>query len=171
MTERIAVGKIIGPHGLKGAMRLKSFMDVPESIFSVEQLVTDLGEIVRVKLLHKARDTFIVELSGVVDRTQAENFGKRVLYIHESMLPELSEEEYYLADLIGLKVLDYEENFLGIIENVEDYGGGAFLTIERQGGLGVATLPFRREFVDEIKTESGFIVVRRELLIESSEID
>lgn len=166
---RVAVARVLGPHGLKGALRLKSFMDNPMDVFKFGKLYTDLHRVVNLEMLHTVKDTFVVKITGVNSRSDAEDFGKQVLYVDKSELPEPSHDEYYFDDLVGLNVTDTDGKQLGQVQNIEDYGAGAFITIRLHHSPAVATVAFRKEFVHSVDIEAKKIVVEVGSLIETTE--
>jgi 16S rRNA processing protein RimM len=77
------------------------------------------------------------------------------LFAPRSALPETEEDEFYLADLIGLEARDEAGNAIGTVNNVLDYGAGASLELVPGGRL----LPFTKACVPVVNLGSGFVVV------------
>lgn len=157
--KRTALGKIIGPHGLKGALKLKSFMQIPKDIFDQNNLYDEFGNTVSIKLMHSVKNNFVIAVSNVNTRDEAEAFGKPILYADRKSLTELTANEHYIDDLVGLSVIFPDGVIAGSVENVENYGGGDFLTIKSTNGS-IATVAFREPFIEKVDILAGIITIR-----------
>jgi 16S rRNA processing protein RimM len=93
----------------------------------------------------------------VADRTAAEKLTNTKLFIDRSALPPPEEDEFYLADLMGLKVVDPDGKPLGTVAVVHDYGAGASLEIERPGAAPLL-LPFTAACVPTVDIAGGRLV-------------
>lgn len=144
--KRIALAAVAGAHGVKGELRLKLFSDSVDSLSRHECLY--VGGIER-KLVSVsgASKTPIARFDGVADRSAAEALRGSLVEVERSALPELEDGEYYHADLIGLRVVDREDNEIGTISAIENYGAGDLLEIERAEGKR-ALIPFRDGIAD-----------------------
>jgi 16S rRNA processing protein RimM len=106
--ERVEIGRVAKAHGLTGEVGVKLHWSHSEILFSVDEVLVELGGQERVIPIERARATpkgVLLKLAGVDDRTQAEALrGARIL-VQRSALPELGEGEYYLSDLVGFGVV------------------------------------------------------------------
>ena len=128
--DLIEIGTIVAPQGLKGEVRVKTNSDFPERFeqpgvrwLQVQSHQSPIEiELVRGKQL-PGKNIFVVKLSDIDDRNQAESLKGAKLLVNKSERPHLEEEEYHVADLIGLEVYDHNtgEN-IGIICNVFSAG-------------------------------------------------
>lgn len=155
--RKICVGKITGPHGLRGLVRLRSFTENPEAI-ATYPLVDAEGVSRRVSLRTAMAEEFIAEVEGVSSREQAEAVRGLQLFINRGQLPELKQREYYLADLIGLRANDAEGKACGSVIAVHDFGAGTLLEIKLPDGR-TAMLPFRDAFVPTVAINEGYVVI------------
>ena len=102
-SRRVCVGVVTGPQGIQGAVRIKSFTEVPEDVAGYGPLEDETGR--RQFDLHLcgvAKGVLIARLPGIEDRDQAEALRGLRLYLPRSALPQPEAGEYYHADLIGL---------------------------------------------------------------------
>ena len=83
------------------------------------------------------------------------------LYIPRDLLPEPDEDEFYLADLIGLEARDPAGAVIGRIKAVHNFGAGDLLEIEPAARGASWWLAFTRETVPEVRLAEGVIVVVR----------
>ena len=128
--DLIEIGTIVAPQGLKGEVRVTTNSDFPERFeqpgvrwlqFQSHQSPIEI-ELMRGKQL-PGKNIFVIKLSGIDDRTQAESLRGAKLFVPKSDRPHLEKEEYHVADLVGLEVYDHNtgEN-IGVICNVFSAG-------------------------------------------------
>lgn len=117
----ILIGKIVGPHGIKGTIKVKPFTDFFER-FEQNNIVKIKFEnslfefLIEESFLHKG---FIcLKLRGIDNIEEATKYKNCEIIIREDELKPLSEDEYYIHDLIGLKVLNEEDVQIGVITDV-----------------------------------------------------
>jgi 16S rRNA processing protein RimM len=154
---RILVGEIGRPHGVRGLVKLRSFTADPAAIASYGPLTDEAG--VRrfgIALLAEG----LARVEGVADRDAAARLTGTRLYVERDRLPPPEEEEYYLADLIGLRAETAAGEALGRVQAVEDHGAGAFLVlVGPPGGAAERLVPFTRAVVPVIDLAGGRVVV------------
>lgn len=137
MSVLILLGRITGAHGIRGAVKLKSFAQNPSDISGYGPLVTGDGRAFEIARLKPAGDEFIADLEGVRDRNAAEALKGVELFIAREKLPQPKDGEVYLADLIGKPVFaDGVE--LGKVASIENYGAGDLMELENGELLPVA---------------------------------
>ena len=135
MTERVCVGAIAGAFGVQGDVRLKSFCGNPEDIATYGPLTNEDGtRSFKIRLKKSVKNGFAARLSEVVNREAAEALRGTRLYAERDKLPDLPEDEYYHADLIGLTVLDTGGTELGRVKAVLKWLSENY-TLEENPGL------------------------------------
>ncbi|MFA5040347.1 MAG: ribosome maturation factor RimM [Bdellovibrionales bacterium] len=159
LIRKICVGQFAGAHGVRGLVKLRSFTDKPEAIFSYAPLTDETGEHV-FKIVKKsvAKDMFIVEVEGISDKEAADQLRGDRLYIPHTVLPPQKKNEYYEADLMGLKAFDKAGKEYGTVMGVFDHGAGIFLEI----GLSKKDsfmLPFKDSFVPKVDLDKGMLLI------------
>jgi 16S rRNA processing protein RimM len=164
-SERVCVGVVTGAHGVRGALRIKSFTANPAHVAAYGEVTVGEGEDSAVlRITGEAKGAVVAEIAGVTDRDAAQALKGKKLYVPRSALPEAEEGEYYHDDLVGLEVRSPEGEALGTIAAVHNYGAGDILDIrtsgqERDGKNGAdMMLPFTREVVPEVNLEAGYVV-------------
>src|SRR5436190_10415916 len=101
--KRVCVGVIAGAHGVRGAVRIKSFTAEPKGIVQYGPVEDESGgRKFELRLVGTAKGVVLADMSGITDRDQAETLRGMRLYLPREALPPPAEEEYYHADLIGL---------------------------------------------------------------------
>jgi 16S rRNA processing protein RimM len=159
MNRKICVGVIMGAHGVRGEVRLRSFTDDPESIFAYKPVTDEEGKrAFTLKRKGMMKDHFIVSLKGVTDRNAAEALRGTELFVERAILPPAGKGEYYEADLVGLAAKTEDGKTLGKVLALHDYGAGTFLEIEPVKGKSFM-LPFTDAFVPDVNLAKGFIQI------------
>jgi 16S rRNA processing protein RimM len=158
-SRRVCVGVVTGPQGVQGAVRIKSFTEVPEAIAGYGPLEDETGR--RQFDLHLcgvAKGVLIARLPGIGDRDQAEALRGLRLYLPRSALPQPEAEEYYHADLIGLDAVLGDGTRVGRVRAIYDFGAGDTLELARDGGPPVL-VPFTRAVVPIVAPAEGRLVL------------
>ena len=155
------MGVITAAHGIKGQVKIKSFTAQAADIAAYGPLLLDAGpEEVEILSLKPARGLLIATLKGVDDRNAAEALKGRQLKLPRAKLPETAaDDEFYIADLIGLTVEDTEGRPVGRVAAGHDFGAGDLLEIRPAGGGATFYLPFTRASVPEVDIAGGRLVV------------
>jgi 16S rRNA processing protein RimM len=167
MVERILVGAIVGAHGVRGQVRIKSFTDDPAAVAAYGPVSDESGQR-RFDLVVTGRTKggVIARIDGVADRTAAEALRGLRLYVERTALPPTNPDEYYRVDLIGLTAELADGTPYGRITNVDDYGAGDILEIERADGT-TELLPFSDRIVPKVDIAARRVVVDPPVYIES----
>lgn len=161
--DLVLVGEFGRAHGLKGEVRLKSYTGEPQAIAGYKPLVASNGKTYSLKTVRQAPggapDMLIVQVEGVTTREAAEALNRTELYIERDRLPPPDEEdEFLLADLIGLPVQNEAGETVGTVVDVPNYGGGDLLEIAPAKGGATALLPFTKAFVPVVEIAHRRIV-------------
>ncbi len=158
-NRKICVGQFAGAHGVRGLVKLRSFTAEPEAIFSYAPLTDKDGEReFIIKNNSASKDLFIVSVEGINDKEAADQLRGDRLYIPRTLLPKTGKNEYYEADLIGLKAVDEKDEDYGAVLNVFDYGAGIFLEIGTSKKDSFM-LPFKDAFVPKVDLDAGKLII------------
>jgi 16S rRNA processing protein RimM len=159
----VLLGEFGRAHGLKGEVRLKSFTADPQAIAAYGPLSSDNGRTIVLQSVRPAPggapDLLIAQVEGVASRAGAEALNRLGLSIPRSRLPPVEDEEYRLADLVGLSAVTPTGEMLGAIVAVPNYGGGDLLEIAPVDGSPSALLPFTKAFVPIVDLAARRVVV------------
>ncbi len=159
--QRVCLGVIGKPHGVRGLVRLRPFTAEPEAVASYGPLETEDGAR-RLTLMivgHGSKGELVARIAGIADRTAAQALKGTRLFIPRDRLPPLDDAaEYYHADLIGLTAVMPDGTPFGTVQAVQNYGAGDLLEVGRPDGS-TATLPFTEAVVPTVDLASGRIVV------------
>ena len=155
----LLVGRVAGAFGIKGEVRITTFTADPLSLVDYKTLLREDGS--TALTLTGGRVTkggVVVRAKEIETREQAEAARGLRLYIPRELLPDTEDEdEFYVADLVGLDVVSVEGEALGRVKSVHDFGAGDLLEIEPPQGPSW-WLPFTREAVPEVSIAERRVV-------------
>ncbi len=157
--DMVLVGVIVGAHGIKGEVKLKSFTSEPLSIGRYGPLQSSSGQSFEITKLKAAKDDFIASLKSVNDRNEAETLKGVELFVARGKLPKLKTHEAYAHDLMGLDVVLENGTTLGKLVGMPNYGAGDLLEVTVDGNSETVLIPFTNTFVPQNDFASGKIVV------------
>ena len=166
----VCVAAVVSAHGVQGALKLKSFTELPESCTSYGPLCDESGrELFELRVIGVTAEGLIARASGIEDRDAAAGLRGRRLYVPRSSLPKVEDEEFYHADLIGLRAFDPTGNMIGQVVAVENFGAGDLLEIGREGEVPLL-VPFTHAVVPAIDLAAGRLelVVPGEIVAEQA---
>lgn len=159
----VLLGEFGRAHGLRGEIRLKSFTEDPLAIAGYGPLGAGDG---RSFILTSARraagdkpDLLVVTVAGIGTRDDADALNRVRLYAERARLAAAAaEDEFLLADLVGLEARAPDKSVLGRIVAVPNYGAGDLLEIAPPAGPNLL-VPFTKAFVPVVDIAAGRIVV------------
>ncbi|MEH6476651.1 MAG: ribosome maturation factor RimM [Sneathiella sp.] len=153
-SDRLLLGVIAGPKGIKGEMKVKSFTEVPEDLVSYGLLEDKTGtKQFKITLVGTSKNLPVIRIKGVDDRNQAEALKGQELYILRDKLPGIEQaDEFYHTDLIGLDVIEEDGSKFGEILRLYDFGAGDIMEITpvKKGAKSTILVPFTKEMVPTV---------------------
>jgi 16S rRNA processing protein RimM len=120
-SDFLLIGKVTKPHGLHGQVKVHSYSSSYESFFAGGKVYLSQGEEMKALLISEVKvqsNSLLLHFQGVDNRQQAEAISGYSLYMEEKDLPALPEGEYYQYQLIGSRVYNDQDRFLGIMEEI-----------------------------------------------------
>ncbi|WP_159726536.1 ribosome maturation factor RimM [Methylosinus sp. Ce-a6] len=170
MKNAILLGRLGAAHGVRGEIRLQSFTADPAAISSYGPLFDASGarRFVIASLRPLGKDMFVARLEGVADRDAATALTGIELYLPRAALPEPEEDEFYLADLEGLRVETRDGEGLGVVIAVRNFGAGDILEVSPPDGGETLLLPFTKTVVPIVDVAGGRIVAEPPILDEGA---
>lgn len=159
--ERVCLGAIVGVHGIKGEVKVKSFTEIVEDIDQYGPVEDKPGSRkFNIKVTGYSKGILRVKIKGVDDRNASESLIGTELYVSRDVLPELEEDEFYHADLIGLDVkLLSSGEIIGKVSGVYNFGAGDVLEIKLKASGKLEIIPFTKAYVPDVKIKEGYIIV------------
>jgi 16S rRNA processing protein RimM len=159
-TKRLCLGAIAGAHGVRGAVRIKTFTAEPQAVAAYGPVSDETGSrSFTLRVDRAGPDHVIAHIAGITDRRTAEGLKGTRLYVERRVMPEpAAADEYYAADLIGAAAEYADGRPFGNVSAVYDFGAGDVLEVQQEDGASVL-LPFTRAVVPAVDLARGRIVV------------
>ncbi|WJM98482.1 ribosome maturation factor RimM [Pseudomonas defluvii] len=135
--DLIVVGKIFSVHGVRGEVKVYSFTDPIENLLSYRDwtLRRD-GSVKQVELVsgRSTQKDLVAKLKGLDDRDEARLLSGYEICISRSLLPNLTNGEYYWYQLVGLKVIDQLGQLFGKIDHLLETGANDVMVVKPCAG-------------------------------------
>ena len=153
----ILVGSIVGLHGLRGYLKVKSFLENPNDIFKFDEYFINKRSFSSILLKFNKKYVFICELVGINSIEEAKKFVNNDIFIYKSSLPKTDKDEIYLNDLISFNVELETGLYLGELVKFYDFGGGPIIGVKQ--GHSEKMLPFSDNFIINIDQDLRVITL------------
>ena len=157
----ILMGRIGAAHGIKGEVRIQSFTEEPLDLARYSPFVTNRpGLTVTIATARGTTNMLVARIKGVDDRSAAEKLNGVELYVDRGALPAPEDEDdFYHADLIGLRAQLSDGTMLGEVTAIPNYGAGDILEVRALKGGDTYLFPFTRQVVPEVHVKDGYVVI------------
>jgi 16S rRNA processing protein RimM len=161
-SRLVQLGVIGAPHGVRGELRVKSFTGDPKALAAYRSLTDEAGaktfEIASARPIKD--DMLVVRLKGVDTREAAAALTGAGLFVpREALPPAEDEDEFYHADLIGLRAETADGDLVGEITAVHNFGADDLLEIKLAGERRTIYLPFTKAIAPVVDIAGGRVVV------------
>ena len=161
MEERLQVGIISSTHGVHGEVKVFPTTDDVNRFKKLKEVILDTGK--ETKILEIAGVKFfkqfaILKFKGIDTLNDVEKYRGLSLYVTRANAVKLKKDEYFIADLMGLKVEDEEGNQIGVLRDVLETGANDVYIIDMNDGRELL-LPAIRQCVLKVDVEAGFMQV------------
>lgn len=157
MEDLLQVGVITTTHGVRGEVKVFPTTDDAARFKKLKQVILDTGkekvelEIAGVKFF---KNLVILKFKGIDDINDVEKYRKKSLYVTRENAVKLKKDEYFIADLIGLKAISDEGEDLGIINDVLQTGANDVYVISKEG-MDELLVPAIRDCVKNVDIKGG----------------
>jgi 16S rRNA processing protein RimM len=163
--QRVALGRVVGAHALKGEVRVRWLGDGPEHLLDATALWLGsdpdgvAGRPVQVSGVRTGRPgELLLRLEGVADRDAAEALRGGYLTAEARALPTLPEGEHYWFELVGCRVEDTHGEPLGTVTEIWETGAHDVLVIEGTDGRR-RLVPTADDLLKEVDSDGRRIVI------------
>lgn len=165
MTQVLAnslllVGKVIGPHGLGGLLRICSYSGSEVSFLEAGTVFLEsvLGEIneYAVTSLRPHKNAFLMKLEGLSSRDEVEKYKGAGILISKEAITR-GEDEYFWNELLGLKVYLDTGQYLGVVSQIISTKANDIYVVKE--GNKETCVPAVYEVVKEIDVENEKMII------------
>ena len=130
--ERLVIGEVLKPQGIRGEIKVKTFTDSPEDVNKFGSVYIDGTAYKILSFRVDGNGAAYLGLRGVPDRNAAELLRGKKLEGDREDAPALEEGQYYIVDMIGLSCFDSEGAFLGKVKHIATLSSDIY-TLEKEG--------------------------------------
>lgn len=141
--DLLEIGKIVRVHGIKGAVKVMSYVDNDFAMFKHVYVGEKRQSANIKKVLPLNNDAYSVTLDIMPDIDTAERYKNQSIYIDRAEYSEL-EDTIYLSDLVGKDVIDENGEVVGVLVDYNNYGATDILEIK----CGVVT--YSLPYIDDV---------------------
>lgn len=160
MEDLLKVGVITTTHGVRGEVKVYPTTD-PERYLDLEYVLLDTGRELRrldISNVKFFKNLVILKFKGIDNINDIEMYKQRELWVPREEAQELDEDEYYIADLIGMEVLLEDESVFGTLKDVMETGANDVYIVETKDGQEVL-LPAIKECILDVDVENNTMTV------------
>src|SRR4051812_39166590 len=162
MSDRIALGRIRKSHGVRGEASVEPWTDFErfQELTNVILVSPDESETrpMRIETVRAHSGSALIKFAGISTPEDMQLLRGWTVEIPESQARKLDQDEYFLHDLVGLRLVDHDGSDRGEVIEVYEGGGGILLSVQRRDGKKY-DVPFASAICTEIDIKSKRIVV------------
>jgi 16S rRNA processing protein RimM len=164
--ELVIVGRIRRAHGVRGELLLEVMTQSPGAIFAPGARVlagttqgdaSSGGEALTVQEVRPFKDGLLVRFGEIPDRTIAERWRDRFLLVPLSEVDAPAEDEIFVHDLVGLRVVRPDGVVIGDVIATVETAAGLLLEVQQTGGT--VLMPYDLAFIREVDLDARQLVV------------
>lgn len=161
MEDLLKVGVITTTHGVRGEVKVYPTTDEPERFLELDYVLLDTGRELRkleIKNVKFFKNLVILKFKGVDNINDIEKYKGRDLWIPRKEGQELEEDEYYIADLLGMSVVLEDGQGFGTLKDVMETGANDVYIID-SAEHGEVLLPAIKECILDVDLEKNVMTI------------
>ena len=161
MEDMLQVGVITQTHGVRGEVKVFPTTDDVNRFKKLKQVILDTGketmplEIQSVKFF---KQFVILKFKGIDNINDIEKYKRCSLYVTREHAVALEEDEYFIADMIGMEVCTEDGNIFGTLKDVIETGANDVYVIEN-AEHGEVLVPAIKECIRSVDIEKGQMMI------------
>jgi 16S rRNA processing protein RimM len=158
LSDPVAVGVVVGSHGVRGTLRVRSFGSGTHLRANATPVLA--GHRRRIVAARHTPKGFLLDIEGVEERSAADALRGEELFLDRTELEPPEEDEFYVADLVGLTAVEDSGEVVGTVAETFENPAHEVLVIRGSHDASDLFVPFTLEHVPEVDLEAGRLVVR-----------
>lgn len=156
----VLLGVVVSAHGIKGAVKIKTFTETPEGIAAYPELHSPDGRAWKLKLSGAPKEGSVTAtLSGIADRNAAEALKGLKLGIARAALPETEDDALYVEDLEGLICYLADGTRFGTIVSIQNFGASDLAEVRLDATGDTEFFTFTEDTFPELDLEGRRAVI------------
>ena len=161
--ERLTIGEVLKPQGIRGELKIKTFTDFPEDVKAFKTVYIDDTPYKILSFRVGTDGAAYIGLRGIPDRNAAELFRGKKLEGEREDAPPLEEGQYYIVDIIGLTCETEEGEILGVVKDISNLSSDIY-TIEKAGKS--ILFPAVKGVVKKVDIPNGKLIIDKKIFDE-----
>lgn len=157
--EKIIIGKVGAPHGIRGELKIYSLSDFPDR-FSLLKSVYVGDELLTVKSVRYQNSVVLMSFAEYDNRETAATLTNKMLSVKREDAMPLEEGQYYIGDIVGLEVFDEEGVSLGFVKDILKTGSNDVYVVAKKKEAKQLLVPALKSVVLKISVDEGKMLVR-----------
>lgn len=158
MKKYLEIGKVTGTRGLKGELRVEPWCDSPDILAGLKKIYIN-DRALNILSARVQKSMVIMTLEGINDIDEAEKLRNTIINIDRNDL-KLEKGQYFIQDLIGLKVIDADnDNLYGKITDVLKTGANDVYQVTGENNKNYL-VPVIQDVVLEVNIAEGYVKIR-----------
>lgn len=161
MEQKLQVGIITATHGLKGEVKVYPTTDDPGRFRRLKKVILDNGKVsvdLEIESVKYFKQFVILKFKGLDDIEQVEKYRKASLYVTRDNAVRLKKDEFFIADLIYMKVVNEDGSPLGTLRDVITTGANDVYEVALDEG-GTVLIPAIKECILDVDVENAVMRV------------
>ena len=162
MESRFQVGVISSTHGVRGEVKVFPTTDDVKRFKKLKEVILDTGKediILTIEGVKFFKQFAILKFKDYNNINDIEKYKGKSLYVERANAVRLQKDEYFIADLMGCKVVDEDEKLLGVLKDVLETGANDVYIVTSPEGKELL-FPAIKECVLKVDVENELIQVR-----------
>lgn len=159
----LSVGKIVGSHGIRGNVKVRShsgdLSDFSQGVHLLTRCADGRREMHTVQWSQFHSRHIVLALDGVDDRNHAEALKGCELFVRRKDMPALSQNTYFWEDIIGLTVVTPDQRQLGVVKTIIPTGSNDVYVVENPATGEEILLPAIQTVIRKIDPVAGLMEV------------
>ena len=162
MEQYLEIGQIVNTNGLKGLLKVKPFTDDITRFEALKTIYVQIKkELVEYEIeeVKYVKNMVLLKFKGIDDINEAEKFKNLFLKINRKDAVPLSENSYFIVDLIGCNVITEQGENLGIVDDVFPTGSNDVYVVKNEQGKQIL-LPAIADVIKNVDIQKKQITVK-----------
>lgn len=157
MEDRFQVGVLTSPHGVRGEIKVYPTTDDPRRFKRLKEVILDTGrenKVLEIESVKFSKQMVILKFKGVDNPDDIAKYRQCSIYVTRENAVRLGRDEYFIADLMGLKVHNEDDEEIGVLREVLETGANDVYIIDLHDGRELL-LPAIKDCVLDVDVEGG----------------